>query len=55
MKNLLTALAAFTLFISSGCEMSPEDASAALHKLFEDEWEKGLKEYPERATYQKTE
>jgi len=52
MKNLLTALAAFTLFISSGCEMSPEDASAALHKLFEDEWEKGLKEYPERATYQ---
>ena len=52
MKNLLTALAAFTLFISSGCEMSPEDASAALRKLFEDEWEKGLKEYPERATYQ---
>lgn len=52
MKILLPALVAFALILSAGCELSPEEASAALHQLFEDEWEKGLKEHPESATYQ---
>ena len=52
MRILISALAVFALLLSAGCEMSPEEASASLHQLFEDEWEKGLKEHPERATYQ---
>ena len=52
MKIILTTLSVTALLMCSGCDMSPEDATTALHQLFEDEWEKGLKEHPESATYQ---
>ncbi|MEA1882599.1 MAG: DUF885 domain-containing protein, partial [Candidatus Marinimicrobia bacterium] len=44
-------LSSLALFLSYACELSPDEAAAKLHQLFEDQWEKSLKEHPERATY----
>ena len=48
----LAALAAMLVAFAAPAHAQPADASRALHQLFDEEWERGLRENPVGASYQ---
>jgi len=49
-RSFLLGVAAVAVFASVPAHAQSQDAAATLHKLFADEWERGLVESPENAT-----